>query len=356
MTEQELDRLASMIASALQGAKARSGGGEPSSGTWLPNPVRPELTARGGEPPIWSGAAQTLEEITPGRRGSSGRGSPRVTTAELTNATRAAAAGRGRAPVLPPRTRGTRGPKGGAQGQLAIVVPVGVSNRHIHLSPAHFQRLFAAPAPTVARVITQPSQFAANEVVEVAGPSGKLPGVRVVGPARGETQLEISLADARKLGVTPVIANSGKLATSAGGVTLTGPAGSVTLDKGVIVAARHLHLSPADADRWGMRDGDILDVKVGDASRSTTFHGVLVRSGPAHATEFHLDADEAHAANVRSGDKATIIGRQGVGTRRKRLVTERDVITLASSGGSIPSDAILTPSALDRARALGLMK
>jgi len=356
MTEDELDRLASMIATALQGARGNASAPTTGAGTWLPTPVRPEPPARGGEPPLWSGASQNLEGVARGSRGTSGRSSSRVTTAELTNATRAAAAGRGRAPLLPPREIGSRGPRGGARGQLSIGVPIGVSNRHIHLSPAHFQRLFSTGGPTVAKAITQPAQFAANEMVDATGPSGKIAGIRVVGPARGETQLEISLADARRLGVTPVIANSGSLASSGGGVTLTGPAGTIALEKGVIVAARHLHLAPSDADRWGMRDGDLLDVRVGDASRATTFHGVLVRSGPAHATEFHLDADEAHAASVRTGDRATIVGRVSSGARRKRLVTESDVLRLSASGGRIPSDAILTPGARDRARALGLME
>lgn len=356
MTEQELDRLAAMIANALQGARGQTSSSANSEGTWLPTPVRPEPPVRSSEPPLWSGASQSLSGVAPGGRDATSAPSARVSIAELTNATRAAAAGRGRAPELPPRQKGIRGPKGGARGQLAISVPVGVSNRHIHLSPSHFQRLFGTSAPTVARTITQPSQFAANETVEASGPSGKIAGIRIVGPTRGETQLEISLADARRLGVAPVIANSGSLATSAGGVTLTGPAGTLSLDKGVIVAARHLHLSPADADRWGMRDGDLLDVKVGDGSRATTYHGVLVRSGPAHATEFHLDADEAHAANVKTGDRATIIARVSTGARRKRLVTESDVLRLASGGETLPVDAILTPSARDRARALGLME
>lgn len=349
MTEQELDRLASMIATALQ-KNARGGGASDSGGgTWLPTPVRPEPSVRGGEPPIWSGAAQDIHAGT-------GTTSDRPTTGEMTNAVRAAAAGRGRAPQLPARVRSTPGPRGSARGRLSISVPVGVSNKHIHLSPAHFQRLFGTSAPTVSRTITQPGQFAANEVVEASGPSGKIPGIRIVGPNRGETQLEISLSDARRLGVTPVIANSGKLASSAGGVTITGPAGSVTLDKGVIVAARHLHLSPADASKWGLRDGDIIDVMVGEGSRATTFHGALVRSGSAHATEFHLDADEAHAAGVRTGDKATIVARSSTGVARKRLITEGDVIRLASSGGAIPAGSLLTPSARDRARALGLME
>ena len=348
MTEQELDRLASMIATALQ-KNARGTSGTETGGTWLPNPVRPEPSPRGAEPPLWSGAAQSIHD-------GSGSVSDRPTTAEMTNATRAAAAGRGRAPQLPSRVRSIPGPRVSARGRLSITVPIGVSNRHIHLSSAHFQRLFGTSAPTVARTITQPNQFAANETVEAAGPAGKIPGIRIVGPNRGETQLEISLADARKLGVTPIIANSGKLANSAGGVTITGPAGSVTLDKGVIVAARHLHLSPADSGKFGLRDGDIIDVVVGEGARATTFHGALVRSGAAHATEFHLDADEAHAAGVRTGDKAVIVARASTGVRRKRLITEGDVVRLAGTGGSIPADSLLTPSARDRARALGLME
>jgi putative phosphotransacetylase len=348
MTEQELDRLASMIATALQ-KSARGAAPAETGGTWLPTPVRPEPSPRGGEPPLWSGAAQSLHDGT-------GTTSDRPTTGEMTNATRAAAAGRGRAPQLPARARAPQGPRGSARGQLSIAVPIGVSNRHIHLSPAHFQRLFGTTTPTVSRTITQPGQFAANETVEASGPSGKIPGIRIVGPNRGETQLEISLADARRLGVTPVIANSGKLANSGGGVTITGPAGSVTLDKGVIVAARHLHLAPADAGKFGLRDGDVIDVRVGEGSRATTFHGALVRSGSAHATEFHLDADEAHAAGVRTGDKAIIVARASSGARRKRLITEGDVVRLASSGGAIPADSILTPSARDRARALGLVE
>lgn len=348
MTEEELDRLASMIATALQ-QSARGTTPRESTGTWLPTPVRPEPPARNAEPPLWSGAAQSLHDGT-------GTTSDRPSIGEMTNATRAAAAGRGRAPQLPVRARSAHGPRGSARGQLSIPVPIGVSNRHIHLSPTHFQRLFGTSAPTVDRTITQPGQFAANETVEAGGPAGKISGIRIVGPARGETQLEISLADARRLGVTAVIANSGKLANSGGGVTLSGPAGSVTLDKGVIVAARHLHLAPADAGRWGLRDGDVIDVRVGEGSRATTFHGALVRSGAVHATEFHLDADEAHAAGVRTGDNATVVARASSGARRKRLLTEGDVVRLASSGGAIPADALLTPSARDRARALGLVE
>lgn len=356
MTEQELERLAALVAEAL--LRQRAGGSSPNAsvdppagraGQWLPIPVRPEPPLRGGDAPVWSGAAQQLEPV--GRADASPRGR-RATTAEMTNLARAAAAGRGPAPHVAPvgRVRHT----GSARSRrLDVEVPIGVSNRHIHLSPEHARQLFGAE-PTVLRTISQPGQFAAKETVAVAGPRGKLDAVRVVGPARGETQLEISLADARALGIEVSIAASGSLDKSAGGVTLTGTSGSVSLSRGVIVAARHLHLAADDAVRWGLANGDRLDVRVGTGPRATTFHDVLVRSGPTHATELHLDADEAFAAGVKTGDRARIVGAAARGAVRRPLVTERDVIRIAREGGAIPARAILTPSARDRARALGL--
>jgi putative phosphotransacetylase len=365
MTEQEIERLAALIARSLIEANERAAGGSsgarssgPSSGgTWLPNPVRPEPSQRGNDPPIWSGAAQDLSDVAPGV--SSGSGS-RVSTAEITNATRAAAAGgRGR-PVSPTGAKGrvASGVRPRGPGAPPIDVSIGVSNRHIHLSPAHFQTLFGKSEPSVLRTISQPGQFAANETVNVVGPKGKIDGIRLVGPIRGDTQLEISLADARTLGIDVPIAASGALAKSAGGVTLNGAAGSVKLEKGVIVAARHLHLGEADGRAWGLRDGDRLDVRVGSGPRATTYHDVLVRSGPTHASELHVDADEAHAAGVRTGDKASIIawrGASGAKGGRKTLITERDVVNLAKNGGRVPAGALLTPSARDRAKALGIL-
>jgi hypothetical protein len=131
----------------------------------------------------------------------------------------------------------------------------------------------------------------------------------------------------------------------------------VTLDRGVIVAARHLHLSAEDATRWGLADGDRLDVRCGDGPRATTFHAVLVRAGKMYATELHLDSDEAFACGVKSGDRARIIAAAPrSGPRARRLVTERDVMRISSEGGALPPDALLTPSARDRARAVGLLR
>ena len=218
--------------------------------------------------------------------------------------------------------------------------------------------LFGKSAPTPRRELTQPGQFAAQEVVDVVGPKGRLTSVRVVGPARGETQLELAYSDAHAIGVEPPLAASGSLAGSSGGVTLTGTAGSVVLERGVIVAARHLHLSPADAAAWGLGNGDRLDVRSGSGARAVTFHDVLVRAGPTNATELHLDADEARAAGVHGGDRASVVAwRSGASSGgRRTLLTERDVQALVSGGGVLPPNALLTPSARDRARAAGLLR
>lgn len=349
MTDAELDRLAELVAGAL----LRSGATGPArTEAWLPIPVRPAPSRRGTEPPVWSGAGQSLES-SDARAGTS-RGH-RASTAELANATRAAAAGRGAPPAVAPRGRMRIEPSGRARGGLAIEVPIGVSARHIHLSPAHARILLGRDDATSARAISQPGQFAAVESLAVVGPRGRFDAVRIVGPARGETQVELSRADARAIGVDAPLSASGSLATSTGGITLAGPVGSVQLDRGVIIAARHLHLSPADAARWGLRDGDRLDVRCGSGARAVTFHDVLVRSGPTHVTEMHLDVDEANAAALRTGDRGTILVARAGMEMRKRLVTESDVQALARSGGALPAGALLTPSARDRARALGLL-
>lgn len=363
MTEQEIERLVALVVDALLRKSSAANAGPASSppGSWLPIPVRPEPPVRSTEAPVWSGAAQRLDDVAPGLPDGTHGASPasaggqrrRVATGELTNAVRAAAAGRAPAPDVAPvgrvRHRGVSRLRA-----LEIDVAIGVSNRHIHLSPEHARQLFGSDQPTLMRPISQPGQFAANETVGVAGPRGSIDAVRVVGPARGETQLEISLSDAFRLGIVPPIAASGSLAGSIGGVTLTGKRGSVTLARGVIVAARHLHLSADDAARWGLADGDRLDVRVGDGARATTYHGVLVRAGKQYATELHLDADEAFAAGVKTGDRARIVSAVARAAARPVLVTERDVMRIAREGGTLPPHALLTPSARDRARALGL--
>lgn len=353
MTDAELDRLADIIARALlDRPSVADDNGRPA--TWLPTPVRPTPPTRGGEPPIWSGAAQDLGDVAPSRDRSL---SPRfrAATAELTRATRAAAAGKGTPPERSARASERRLTRPRPANAPAIEVRVGISNRHVHLSDADARTLFGGAALSVARPLTQPGQFAASETVGVQGPKGRIENVRVVGPPRTETQLEIALSDAAVLGVVPPVATSGSLADSIGGISLVGPAGRVELRRGVIVAARHLHLSPGDAKRWGLRDGDCLDVRCGVGARAATLHDVIVRSGEGHATELHLDSDEARAVGVTTGDTATVVAWRSSTPARRPLITERDIVRLAREGARIPANAILTPSARDRASALGIL-
>ncbi len=351
MTNQELDRLAALIADALKTSAAVRPAANPRT-SWLPAPIRPEPPSRGGEPAPWTGAGQALGDIAPVRTPIASR--HRADAGESAAAIRGAAAGKA-APRLASGGKAPQPPAGRRSRALPITVKLGVSNRHLHLSAEHLQMLFGSAPLTPARALLQPGQFAANETVAVTGPQGRIEGIRIVGPARGETQLELARTDAASLGVDPPVATSGHLRESVGGLTLIGPHGRVELTKGVIVAARHLHLSPADALRWALGDGDRLSVRCGSGARAVTFHDVVVRSGPAHATELHLDADEARAAGVSSGDAAQITAWREAKASRRILITERDVILIASRRERVPAGALLTPSARDRARALGLL-
>jgi len=189
MTDADLDRLAELIARALL---ERGDASAPASrATWLPVPVRPGPPERVAEPPIWSGAAQDLGDVAPTRV----RQDPprfRASTAEMARATRAAAAGKGPPPDRARREPERRLTRQRAAGAPSIDVRIGVSNRHVHLSTSDVQTLFGSASLTPARQLTQPGQFAANESIAVQGPKGRLEGIRIVGPARGETQLEIA--------------------------------------------------------------------------------------------------------------------------------------------------------------------
>lgn len=351
MNADEVTKLVEMVAARLAEAQGR--------GSWLPVPTRPEPP---GDPmpgalPSWSGAAQRLSDVAPGRRGG---GSPRHRPEypDMVVAARQAAAARGPSPM----------PAGSAAGAdraatttVRREVPIGVSARHIHVSARDFEALFGKGRTlSVQKVISQPGQFAAGETVAVVGPKGRLEGVRVVGPARGATQVELSPSDCRLLGIEAPVMMSGKLERSAGGVTLEGTAGQVSLQGGVIVAQRHLHVAPGDAKRLGVADGDRLAVECGPAGRRVTLHDVLVRMGPTHATELHLDVDEANAAGVRSGDTAAIVARatQPAKGRQRPLLTERDIAGMAARGEKVMAGGpwLLTPAAADRARALGIWR
>jgi putative phosphotransacetylase len=180
-------------------------------------------------------------------------------------------------------------------------IPVGVSGRHVHLCPEHVDRLFGGgKGLTRAKELGQPGEFAAAETVTLVGPKGVLRNVRVLGPARQASQVEIARSDGFILGIAPPVRDSGSVAGSAG-LTLVGPHGAVTLTEGVICAARHIHLSSAQAAAFSLADGDRVAVDT-QGPRAVCFYNVRVRVGPQFCLEFHIDTDEANAAGLANGD------------------------------------------------------
>lgn len=186
------------------------------------------------------------------------------------------------------------------------LIPIGVSNKHIHLSQKDLDILFGKGYElTKLKDLGQPGQFAANETVEVIGPKGSFKKVRILGPVRKSTQLEISSGDGFVLGVKAPIRESGKLEGTPG-VVLKGPKGSVELKEGVIVALRHIHLSTEYAQKYGYKDYEMVSA-MSDGIRKTTFHNVLLRVSDEYELEMHIDMDEANASGLKNGDKIEII-------------------------------------------------
>lgn len=265
-------------------------------------------------------------------------------------------------------------------------VPVMSSNRHCHLSQVDVERLFGPGYQlTKMRDLVQPGQFACNERVVIETEKGKMT-LRVVGPARKESQIELSFTDAVKLGLKPPVRMSGELEGSPG-CTLSNGDRRITLPKGVIVAARHLHMAPDEAEAFGLKDGDVVSLQV-EGQRAAVLNNVLVRSGKGHLMEAHIDKDEANACGLKDGQlcrvllcresvfapvtapqphtfapppkpqaapavqppkKPTMLDLSG---ERRRLITEDDVRRAALDGYRIiryGKDAILTPLARDAA-------
>lgn len=185
-------------------------------------------------------------------------------------------------------------------------VPVGISNRHIHLSREHVEQLFGIGYQlTKMKDLKQVGQFAAEETVTLVGKKGKISNVRVLGPERKQTQVEISRTDSYVLGVDPPIRDSGDLEGSEG-ITIVGPKGEVTIDEGVILAFRHIHFSPEDAERFGVHDKQLVSVQV-EGVRSLTLEHVLCRVHKDFRLEFHIDTDEANAAGLSNGMELEVI-------------------------------------------------
>lgn len=179
-----------------------------------------------------------------------------------------------------------------------IFVPVASSARHVHLCRADVERLFGVGYSLMTfKALSQPAQFACKEQVTLVGPKGQIAKVRVLGPERKATQVEISMTDAFTLGISAPVRMSGKTAGTPG-CKLIGPAGEIELAEGVIVAARHLHLSAQQAALFGLRDGQSVKL-CGTGERAAVLENVIVRAGDGHDMEAHIDTDEANALALR---------------------------------------------------------
>jgi acetate kinase len=186
-------------------------------------------------------------------------------------------------------------------------LPVAVSARHAHLSQPTIDRLFGPGYQLHLRnPLSQPGQYAAEETVTLIGPRGRIPGVRVLGPPRDQDQIEISRTDEFTLGVSAPVRLSGDVSGSPG-LLLEGPAGSAAIHTGVISARRHIHMSPEDAQRFGVQDGQNVQVRIDSEGRDLIFDDVSVRVSPSFVLELHLDTDEANAAGVAQDTVAELI-------------------------------------------------
>ncbi len=176
-------------------------------------------------------------------------------------------------------------------------IPVGISNRHLHLCQRDYDTLFPNEAMSVKKELKQPGQYAADQTVTLVGPKGKLERVRILGPVRSKTQVEISKTDARILGIPAPIRLSGDLKETPG-IKLVSQMGEVSLFEGVIVALRHIHMSPLDALLFGLKHGDSVSIEIQGTPRKTVFEDVSIRVSPDMVLEMHLDTDEANAADA----------------------------------------------------------
>lgn len=186
------------------------------------------------------------------------------------------------------------------------MVPIGVSARHIHLTQEHVEALFGPGYQLTKKKELMGGQFASNETVTIVGLKLRaIENVRVLGPVRKASQVEISATDAIKLGVKAPVRESGAVAGSAP-IAIVGPKGAIYLEEGCIVAMRHIHMSPKDAQAAGVKDGQIVSVKA-DNERGTIFNQVKIRVHDSFTLEMHIDTDEANASQIATGQTVTII-------------------------------------------------
>ena len=186
------------------------------------------------------------------------------------------------------------------------LVPIGVSARHVHLTQEHVEVLFGKGYQLTKKKDLMGGQFASNELVTIVGLKLRaIENVRILGPVRKASQIEISATDSIKLGIKAPIRESGDIKESAP-IAVVGPKGALYLKEGCIVAMRHIHMTPKDAMEAGVHDGDIVSVKA-DNERGTIFSHVKIRVSDSFSLEMHIDTDEANASKIKSGDAVTIV-------------------------------------------------
>lgn len=185
-------------------------------------------------------------------------------------------------------------------------IPVGISNRHIHLSRWHKEILFGQNYQlTKLKELSQLGQYACKETVIICGPKGSIEKVRVLGPERNKTQVEVSVGDCRKLGIAPNVRMSGDL-NETSGITLVGPKGSLNLKEGVIVAQRHIHMNLKDANKFNLKNEELVSIEV-DGLRGAILNNVSVRINKSFRLECHLDTEEANSLGINSKSTIKII-------------------------------------------------
>ncbi len=180
-------------------------------------------------------------------------------------------------------------------------VPVTISNRHVHIDEQTRKILFGENTLKVKRFLGQPGEFAAEETVKVIGPKGHFDKVRIIGPERKACQVELSVGDCFHLGIEPIVRDSGKCEGTPG-IYLMGPCGAVQLKQGVIVAKRHIHMTPADAKKFGVKDNQMVRIRFNKGIRRGILGDVLVRVSENYALECHLDIEEANALGIKNND------------------------------------------------------
>ena len=188
-------------------------------------------------------------------------------------------------------------------------VSVGISVRHIHLSRGDVDRLFGRNYHlTPKKQLSQPGQYACEECLDVIGPKGELKKVRILGPERKATQIELAQTDCRNIGITAPVRSSGDTAGTPGAI-LRGPLGQVAVPEGVIIADRHLHMSSQEAAAFGLQDGDHVSIRI-DGQKPGVLGNVLVRAGNGHSLDLHIDTDDGNAFLLKQGQKVTVLGKE----------------------------------------------